>query len=76
MAISPSFRKRNYKNIVDEMQFLKEKYSITDIIFYDDCFFYNLQTVHRDIFDFCSMLTNNALTCVVIHGPIPTKLGL
>lgn len=56
-----AFRKRNYKNIVDEMQFLKENYGITDIIFYDDCFFYNFQTVHRDIFDFCSMLTKREL---------------
>ena len=56
-----AFRKRNYKNIIDEMQFLKEKYEITDIIFYDDCFFYNPQTEHRDILEFCSMLANRKL---------------
>lgn len=56
-----AFRKRNYKNIIDEMQFVKEEYGITDIIFYDDCFFYNPQTVHRDIFEFCSMLKKREL---------------
>ena len=50
------FRKRSYNDIIDEMQYLKEKYKITDIIFYDDCFFYNPQKVHQDVFDFCSML--------------------
>lgn len=51
-----NFRKRSYENIVEEMQDVKEKYGITDIIFYDDCFFYNLQKVHQDIRDFCSLV--------------------
>lgn len=50
------FRKRSYKDIIDEMQYIKEKYQIKDIIFYDDCFFYNPSKVHQEIFDFCSML--------------------
>ena len=56
-----TFRKRSYKNIIDEMQFLKKRYGITDIIFYDDCFFYNPKNVHRDIIEFCSMLMERKL---------------
>lgn len=55
------FRKRRFENIIDEMQYIKEKYQITDIIFYDDCFFYNPQKVHQDILDFCSMLVQREL---------------
>lgn len=55
------FRKRSYKDIIDEMQYIKEKYQITDIIFYDDCFFYNPQKVHQDVFSFCSMLIQRKL---------------
>lgn len=55
------FRKRNYKNIIDEMQYIKETYQITDIVFYDDCFFYTPKNVHQDIFEFCSMLIERKL---------------
>lgn len=50
------FRKRSYKDVIAEMQYIKNKYQITDIIFYDDCFFYDPLTLHQDIFNFCSML--------------------
>lgn len=55
------FRKRSYKNIIDEMQHIKEKYGATDIIFYDDCFFYNPKTVHKDVSAFCRMLKERDL---------------
>ena len=37
-----NFVKRSHKNIINEMIYLKTKYGYTDIIFYDDCFFNNL----------------------------------
>lgn len=55
------FRKRTYRNIIDEMKFIKETYEITDIIFYDDCFFYRPKKVHLDIADFCGMLLQENL---------------
>ena len=54
------FRKRSVGNILDEMAFLKETYGITDIIFYDDCFFARPTKVHEDIHNFCmSLLRRN-----------------
>lgn len=57
-----NFRKRNNQNIVDEMQFLAEQYQIKDIIFYDDCFFSDLQNVHQEVRDFCNTLISRALS--------------
>jgi radical SAM superfamily enzyme YgiQ (UPF0313 family) len=50
------FHKRSCQNIIDEMRTLRDEYSTTDIIFYDDCFFHDLQTVNDDIISFCSLL--------------------
>lgn len=55
------FRKRTYENIIAEMKFIKETYGITDIIFYDDCFFYRPLKVHSDISDFCNKLIQESL---------------
>lgn len=57
-----NFRKRSNKNIVDEMQFLVERYLVEDIIFYDDCFFSNPQNVHQDVANFCNELISRALS--------------
>ena len=50
------FRKRSFENIIEEMQQLYCLYHITDIIFYDDCFFFKIKTVHDDIKKFCELL--------------------
>lgn len=55
------FRKRTYENIIAEMKFIKETYGITDIIFYDDCFFYRPLKVHSDISNFCNKLIQESL---------------
>lgn len=55
------FRKRSVENIIDEMQYLKETYGVTDIIFYDDCFFSRLSEVHNEINRFCTGLLNRHL---------------
>lgn len=47
------YRKRSAENILDEMQMLCEKHEIRDIVFYDDCFFHNPQTVNADVKSFC-----------------------
>lgn len=52
------FRRRSPNNIVAEMKMLVDKYGITDIVFYDDCFFPTPTTVHRDITAFCNALKN------------------
>lgn len=51
-----SYRKRDIKNIIDEMQELNEKFGVNDIVFYDDCFFYNPKTVNNDVLTFCQSL--------------------
>lgn len=51
-----NFRKRSNQNIIDEVKLLNEKYSVDDIIFYDDCFFYNPKQVNIDIENFCNIL--------------------
>ena len=50
------FRRRSPQNIVSEMSMLKEKYGITDVVFYDDCFFTSVTTVHKEIEAFCKAL--------------------
>lgn len=57
-----NFRKRNNKNIVDEMQFLNEYYQVKDIIFYDDCFFSNPQNIHQEVADFSNTLISRGLS--------------
>ena len=55
------FRKRSAENIVEEMKMLKNQYGVSDIVFYDDCFFTGTNTVHREIERFCSALEKEKL---------------
>ena len=50
------FRKRSYENIIEEIKQLYWMHQVTDIVFYDDCFFFKLQTVHSDTKKFCQLL--------------------
>lgn len=52
------FRRRSDKNIVEEMKMLSEQYGISDIVFYDDCFFTAPKTIHNEIEKFCAALDN------------------
>ena len=52
VARQDCFHKRSVKNIVDEMEFLQNTYHVSDIIFYDDCFFYNISAANREIKSF------------------------
>ena len=52
------FRKRSYENIIQEIKELKKKIEFNDIIFYDDCFFYNKNTASQDVSIFCNLLLN------------------
>ncbi|MBQ8763254.1 MAG: B12-binding domain-containing radical SAM protein [Clostridia bacterium] len=52
-----SYRRRDIRNIIDEMQKLNEEFGVDDIVFYDDCFFYNPQTVNIDVLAFCKSLS-------------------
>ena len=56
------FRKRSNANIVAEMQFLATNYQINDIIFYDDCFFSNPESIYQDVSDFCTALIERNLS--------------
>lgn len=51
-----SFRKRSAKNIISEIKMLVEQYGVTDIVFYDDCFFTGKNTIHKEIKNFCSAM--------------------
>jgi radical SAM superfamily enzyme YgiQ (UPF0313 family) len=51
------FRKRSAKNIVEEMKILSVRYGVKDIVFYDDCFFTSISTVHKEIAEFCGALS-------------------
>ena len=51
-----AFRRRSVANIVAEMKFLQATYGVSDIIFYDDCFFTSAKNVHREIESFCCEL--------------------
>ena len=55
------YRKRSISNILDEMTELCNNYGVNDIVFYDDCFFYNAKTVNTDIENFCSELEARSL---------------
>ena len=50
------FRRRSWENIVSEMKMLSEKYGVTDVVFYDDCFFTSKNLVHKEIEEFCCVL--------------------
>ena len=55
------FRKRSHDNIVSEMKMLADVYGVTDIVFYDDCFFTSVKTVHKEIQSFCDALQQKKL---------------
>lgn len=50
------FRKRTYKNIVAEMKYIKSNYHVSNIVFYDDCFFSNRKIVNKEVENFCELL--------------------
>lgn len=56
------FRKRSNIDIANEMEYLLENYKITDVIFYDDCFFYNIKNVHNEIEMFCNTLIDRKIS--------------
>lgn len=56
------FRRRTDENIIKEMQMLNRKYAIEDIVFYDDCFFSNLKTLSKNIYDFSDKICENELS--------------
>ena len=57
MSKQEYFHKRSVKSIVDEMEFLQKTYDVNDIIFYDDCFFFNISSTENEIKDFCDELS-------------------
>lgn len=54
-------RKRSVDNILQEMVDLYQNWGITDIVFYDDCFFSNLRSLDADIKQFCGELLRHDL---------------
>lgn len=50
------FRRRSNANIIEEMRILKNEHGISDIVFYDDCFFSNMSKLSENISEFCNML--------------------
>jgi len=61
IAYIKKFRKRSYKSIIEEMIRLKEEHDIADIIFYDDCFFYNPKNANKDVSAFSTLLRKRNL---------------
>lgn len=55
------FRRRSNDNIIQEMRKLKEEHGISDIVFYDDCFFSNMSKLSENISEFCNMLIEAGL---------------
>lgn len=55
------FRKRSTLSVVEEMKILLNQYAVSDIVFYDDCFFTSTNTVHREIEEFCIALEKSNL---------------
>ena len=51
------FRKRSIKNIIDEMETLKQQ-NVDDIVFYDDCFFPFPRKVNQDVSEFFMSLND------------------
>lgn len=56
------FRKRTIQNVLEEIVSLHNNYGVTDLIFYDDCFFHNLNNLNEDVERFCKALINNRIT--------------
>ena len=55
------FRKRSVNNIVEEMKMLSTHYGITDVVFYDDCFFTGINTIHIEVENFCAEIEKSGL---------------
>lgn len=51
-----NFQKRTWENIVSEIKYLQDQFHIFSIVFYDDCFFYNKNTVNEDIAEFAKQI--------------------
>lgn len=54
-----TLRKRSIPNVIEEMRYLQNNYNVTDIVFYDDCFFYNTHSANEDVEKFCSALLDS-----------------
>lgn len=54
------FRKRTNENILDELVSLIDA-GVSDIVFYDDCFFYNIKQVNEDVEKFCTSLIDRGI---------------
>lgn len=50
------FRKRSFENIAEEMKMLSNQFGISDIVFYDDCFFTSTRKLHSEVEGFCAAL--------------------
>lgn len=50
------FRKRSPENIAKEMKILSDQFGISDIVFYDDCFFTSVKKLHSEVESFCAAL--------------------
>ena len=55
------FRRRSSRNVVLELKQLSEEFGVTDIVFYDDCFFAISKTVNQEINEFCEELQNSGI---------------
>ena len=51
-----NFRKRSLDNIIDEILLLNRRYQVNDIVFYDDCFFFNPKTLNDDVLVFSNAI--------------------
>lgn len=54
-----SFRRRENKNVIDEMLFLRDTYGANSIVFYDDLFFVNRANINEEVETFCNMLVDS-----------------
>lgn len=59
--LSQKVRKRSNENIINEMELLHNTYEISDIIFYDDCFFSSIKDINDTISTFCNLLLSKHL---------------
>lgn len=54
------FRKRSNEDIVSELAYLQGT-GVSDVVFYDDCFFYNAQRVNEEVEKFCTLLMDRGI---------------
>ncbi len=56
------FRRRSFRSVVSELEHLSAVFGVTDIVFYDDCFFTARQTVNQEIREFCEELQRSGIS--------------